>query len=157
MSIPDGAHRGQKSVTESFTPDKRHFKATSRHFRATIRGRTKIPPLPRPASRGELFTPSCHQEGNCSPPAFNERAQHCYSHRIRPNIVFRPILDVTTTLGLFCRDISRYVVSANAAVFTPPSCPNRFLSRGWDEPLPLFPFPLFTPRFTGVYPSPTQV
>ena len=44
LSIPDGAHRGQKSVTESFTPDKRHFKAPSRHFRATIRGVRKYHP-----------------------------------------------------------------------------------------------------------------
>ena len=44
LSIPDGAHRGQKSVTESFTPDKRHFKAPSRHFRATIRGGRKYHP-----------------------------------------------------------------------------------------------------------------
>ena len=42
------------------------------------------------------------------------------------------------------RDISRYVVPPDAAAFTPSSCPNRFLSHGWDEPLPLFPFPLFT-------------
>ena len=42
------------------------------------------------------------------------------------------------------RDISRYVVPPDAAAFTPSSCPNRFLSHGWDEPHPLFPFPLFT-------------
>ena len=31
------------------------------------------------------------------------------------------------------RDISRYVVQSNAAVFTPRSCPNRFLSHGWEK------------------------
>ena len=34
--------------------------------------------------------------------------------------------------------------AAGRGSFHAPSCPNRFLSRGWDEPLPLFPFPLFT-------------
>ena len=34
--------------------------------------------------------------------------------------------------------------AAGRGSFHAPSCPNRFLSHGWDEPLPLFPFPLFT-------------
>ena len=36
------------AVTESFNPDKRHFKGPSRHFRAIIRGERKCATFPAP-------------------------------------------------------------------------------------------------------------
>ena len=57
----------------------------------------------------------------------NPQCARCPASR---SCAFRSILDVTITLG--------------RGSFHAPSCPNRFLSRGWDTPTSTFPFPLFT-------------